>query len=76
MRNVVVSSAFRSPCHGHDVEFLRFTEVLRCVRQQVDLQALRERHGELSSVPGARERCSALLAKTTELPELQGMRRI
>jgi hypothetical protein len=47
------------------------TEVLRRTGRQPDLQALCERHGALDSGPDIAGRCSAVLAKTTELADLQ-----
>jgi hypothetical protein len=53
-------------------EPFRSTEVLCCTGQQLDLQALWGKHGELDSGPEVARRCSPMLATTTELAIFAG----
>lgn len=64
-------ATFGASGEGHNVEALRITEVLRPAEQQHHFQALCARERELQRSTCGTERCSAMLAKATELAVLQ-----
>jgi hypothetical protein len=68
-----IFNAFGPVCRPYSADPLLLTEVLRRTQQQLDLQALCGRRGELDTGREAIGRCSAVLAQTTKTGRFAGI---